>query len=289
MKINSISTQQYKYNNQQKGAKVNNSPAFKGFYETVAQSRPFRRLNGVVSRSDKTFTYLMLAESCWLSGFYMLNTLMNKKIDKEQKPQMIINDALVLGVSSAGSLFLDNKISGAYKKLTDKYFANPKNQQFYKELGKKVQEQAGANSAKNQLLAEIANGAEAVTTKLGDQLKGLVGKTGDLKAFEISADQLKELQGKVGEAVNANVGNLRKAKKAVSGCVDDVYERLAAKNETDKIVPGIDKLKTVIIFGIIYRYIGPVVVTPLANKISSKFFNKKADNADKTQATPEKK
>lgn len=289
MKINSISTQQYKYNNQQKGAKANNSPAFKGFYETVAQSKPFQGAIGKFAKSDKTFTALLLFESCWLSGFYMLNTLRNKKIEKEQKPQMIINDAMVLGVSSAGSLFLDSKISGAFTKLTDKYLANPKNQQFYKELGKKVQEQAGANSAKNQLLGEIANGAEAVTAKLGEQLKGLVGKAGDLKPFEISADQLKELQGRVGSAVNANTGNLDKAKDAVTGCIDDVYTNLAAKNEFNKIVPGINKIKTLIVFGIIYRYLGPVVVTPLANKISSKFFNKKADKADNAQATTEKK
>ena len=61
--------------------------------------------------------------------------------------------------------------------------------------------------------------------------------------------------------------------------IDDVYDKLAGKIEADKIIPGINKIKTLVIFGIIYRYLSPVIMTPIANKISAKFFDKK----DKTQ------
>lgn len=280
MKINSISNQQYKYNRNQKtsSANANNSPAFKGFYESVAQSKPFQSVIGRLAKSDKTFTHLMLAESCLLSGFYMINTLRNKKIEKEQKPQMVINDALVLGVSSAGALFLDDKVSNVVTKVANKYYSKPATQEFYKKLGLEAQKKMAGAAPKMQLLDEVVNGADAVAKKMGGQLKGLVGKAGELKPFEISPDGLTSLQGKVKEAVNSNSGNLDKAKEAVKGCVDDVYNALAAKKEADKILPGINKIKTLIIFGIIYRYLGPVVVTPIANKISSKFFDKKKDN-----------
>ena len=50
------------------------------------------------------------------------------------------------------------------------------------------------------------------------------------------------------------------------------------------------KLKTIVIFGLIYRYIGPVLVTPLANKISSKLFkNDKDSKTENTQKTQDKK
>jgi len=93
--------------------------------------------------------------------------------------------------------------------------------------------------------------------------------------FEISADKLKTIQTNVKNAISLNSGNIDKAKEAVKGCVDDAYDALAARKEIKDIIPGINKLKTIVIFGLIYRYIGPVIVTPLANKLSSKFFNKK--------------
>lgn len=304
MKINNISTQLYKQNNQCKGIKADNVPAFKGpvsntlasakdafvktcspLYEGLATSKPFRFVIGKAAKSNNVITALMVAESVYLSSFYMRSTLKNKKIDKEQKPQMLINDALVLGVSTATTLFLDNGINNLYQNMLDKHFANPKTQVFYKELGKKVQEQLGANSAKNQLLGEIANGAEAVTAKLGEQLSGLVGKAGDLKPFEISADKLSEIQTGVGNAIKNAGGNVDNAKKAVGGFVDDVYTNLAAKNEIDKIAPGLKKLKKLVIFGLVYRYLGPVVVTPIANKISAKLVKNKAEK----QAITEKK
>lgn len=303
MKINNISTQLYKQNNQCKGIKADNAPAFKGpipdalakakgvfvekgssRYEKLATSELFTKAVGKAAKSNNAITALMLAESIYLSSFYMLSTLFNKKIDKEQKPQMIINDALVLGVSSATTLFLDKSINGLYQKLLDKHFANPKTQEFYIDLGKKVQEQLGANSAKDQLLDKIANGTKAVTDKLDEQLKDLVGKTGKLKPFEISEAQLSKIKTDVGDAIK-NAGENSDKKQAVTQCIDKVYNQLAAKNEINKIEKGLKKLKSVVIFGLVYRYLGPVVVTPIANKISAKLVKNKTEK----QAAPEKK
>ena len=64
MRINSISTQQYTNNRvNNKNANPNNSPAFKGFYEKVAGSSKFQGIVGKLAKSDRTFTYLMVAES----------------------------------------------------------------------------------------------------------------------------------------------------------------------------------------------------------------------------------
>ena len=35
---------------------------------------------------------------------------------------------------------------------------------------------------------------------------------------------------------------------------------------------GIRKLKVLVVFGFIYRFVGPVAITPVANKLSSMFF-----------------
>ncbi|MBQ4123702.1 hypothetical protein IJD44_08310 [bacterium] len=175
-------------------------PSFKGFtpepvvnglsnfYSKVASKNGFQKLINKFSNSNKTFTHLMVAESILLSGFYMINTLRNKKIDKEQKPQMLINDTLTLGVSAAGAYLLDDKVSKAVSKITDNFMSADKHKEFY-------------------------------------------SKIENVEAFK----------------------------------------------------SGMSKLKTIVVFGLIYRYLGPVLITPLANKLSSKFFNKEK-GAEKAEA-----
>ena len=93
----------------------------------------------------------------------------------------------------------------------------------------------------------------------------------------------------VKNAVTDNAGHAEDAKNAVKGLVDDLYESSAAREQADKILPGFNKLKVLVIFGLIYRYLGPVVITPIANKISSKFFDKKSDEVKPEQAKPAEK
>jgi len=304
MKINSINSQ-YNYNKalKNKNQQPNAAPSFKGsvpqpvvnglskFYEGVAKTKPFQKFIKGFSNSNNTFTHLLVAESCILSGFYMINTLRNKKIKKEQKPQMLINDTLTLGVSTAGAYLVEDKITNVVAKASEKYFANHKD--FYTDLGKKAQE-AAKSSDKSKLLEkvgevagktgeELTKGIDDVAAMVGSHLKGIVGESGKLKTFQIEPEKLDAVKASVKNAVSGNAGNVDKAKDAVKGLVDDVYNSAAARSEADKIFSGINKLKVLVIFGIIYRYLGPVVITPIANKISSKFFDKKKDNTEKTQ------
>lgn len=260
-----------------------------GFYTKVASTSGFQKFAKAFSKSNNTFTHLLVAESCFLSGFYMINTLRNKKIKKEQKPQMLINDALTLGVSTAGAYLAEDKITNVVMKGAEKYISNHKD--FYTNLGKKTME-AAQSSPKADLLnkvgevagkagEELTKGLDDVASLMGNHLKGIVAEEGKFKAFAVSSDKLASVQSAVKEAVKNNAGNIDKAKEAVSGLVDDVYNSSAARAEADKILPGINKLKVLVIFGIIYRYLGPVVITPIANKLSSKLFDKKDDKAQK--------
>ena len=299
MKINSITPVQYKNTTtSQRMNKSQTNPAFKGivpkpivnglsnFYEGVASKGGFQKFIKWFSNSNKSFTHLMVGESIFLSGFYMINTLRNKKIKKEQKPQMVINDALTLGVSTAGAYLLDGKITNVVSKLAEKYFVNHKD--FYAQLGSKIKEAANEDLLKKVAEAVKVNepeklkaGVENVAKFAGEQLKGLVGKEGQLKAFQITPDKLSEVQNSIKQAVVNNAGDVQKASEAVKNAASDVFNSLAARAEADKIIPGINKLKTIVIFGIIYRYLGPVVITPIANKISAKFFDKKKPEKQK--------
>ncbi len=300
MKITSINSSY----NKNTHANRQNAPSFKGgltdgmasFYSNIAKTKPFQSFIKNFSRSDKTFTHLLIMESCFLSGFYMVNTLRNKKIEKEQKPQMIINDALTLGVSTAGAYFAEDKITNVVMKGAEKYFN--KHGDFYRELGKKAQEKM-TSSPKDDLLrkvgevasktgGELAKGLDDITETIGSHLKNIAGEEGKLKAFQITQDKMNTVKDSVKKTVKDNLGNADEAKNAVNGLVDDLYEASAAREQADKVLPGINKLKVLVIFGLIYRYLGPVVITPIANKLSSKFFEKKKENKDEQSKTVQK-
>ena len=293
MRVNSISSN-YQINRQQRTNRT--TPSFKGnvpapvvdglssFYGKVAKQDWFTNFIKSFSKSNKTFTHILAAESCLLSGFYMLTTLTNKKIKKEQKPQMIINDALTLGVSTAGAYFLDDKVSKMVSNLSDKYFL--KNQDFYISQAKEAAESAQKTGIMKLIGDAAAEASEdsikTITSEIGKHAEKLVAKGREIKAFEITSDKLKEVQEGISNAITANKGNADAAKKAATKFVDEVFDRLGGKIEADKILPGISKIKTLIIFGIIYRYLSPVIMTPIANKISAKFFDKK-QNTQKAQ------
>ena len=295
MRINSINnTYQYKTNKNNVNNNRKDIQSFKGvptaiteplsnFYEKVASTGGFQKFISKFSKTN-SFTHLMVAESCFLSGFYMINTLRNKKIKKEQKPQMLINDALTLGVSTSGAYLLDDKVTKVVDNLSNSYFT--KNQDFYinkaKESAKNLAQKTGImDDIFNAAKEASDDGINAVTRKIGEQLSGIVAKGNKTKALQISADKLKEDQEGVSNAIKSNKGNMEGATKAAAGLIDDVYDKLAGKVEADKVIPGINKIKTLVIFGIIYRYLGPVVVTPIANKLSSKFFSNKKENLEK--------
>ncbi len=297
MRVNNITNRYYNnYPSMQKGKQ--NNPSFNGFipepvvnhlsgfYNRVAKTLTFKNFINRFSTSDNSFKHLMFAESCFLSGFYMLNTLKNKKIKKEQKPQMIINDTLTLGVSSAGAYLLDGKVTNIVNKYAEKYFI--KHKDFYTQLGlnakealqKELLNKASEITAINDP-AKIQQGIEEAGNLVNTHLKQLVGEEGKLKAFQITKESLGEIQTKVKTAIKNNIKNADDAKKAVADLTDDVYKQLFARKEADRIIPGINKLKVLVILGLIYRFMGPVVITPIANKLSSKLFK---NTTDKKQA-----
>ena len=295
MKINSINNQYQlntRRNNIQNSSQRQQNPSFGGvkdviaeplsnFYDKVASTGKLQNFVTKFSRTN-SFTHLMVAESCFLSGFYMINTLRNRKIKKEQKPQMLINDAMTLGVATAGAYLLDNKVTNVVNKVADNYFKN--NADFYIDKAKDAAQKmaAGIKDDIGKATVDASDDAiSAITKKIGEQFKGMDKS----KAFQVTTDKLDEVAKNITSAIKSNKGNADKAKEAVAGTIDDIYGKLAGKVEADKIIPGINKIKTVVIFGIIYRYLGPVLVTPLANKLSSKLFDKKKPEEAKTQQT----
>ena len=283
-------------------------PSFKGgitdfavkpltkFYQNVAQSGAFKKGVAGFSASNKTFTHLMVLDSLILSTFYTINSLRNKKIEKEQKPQMVINDALTLGVSAAGSYLLDDKVSKVVSKFGEQYIDKQKD--YYKGIGQKAIDDMGDKAPIKELLSKV----EEVISLPKDKLEEGIKQVGDMfkehikpivsvddnvkKALMTNQDMVDDLAEKVTSTIKNAVkeGKTDDIAKVVSEKVGDAYKTVAARAKADNFLAGLNKLKVLVVFGMIYRYLGPVLITPVANKLSDKLFGKgKADKKAQTE------
>ena len=162
---------------------------------------------------------------------------------------------------------------------------------FYKQLGSETSE-----AAKTGLLDSVAKtvtskgdefkkGASEVANNITSTLSNIVAKEGKKDAFSISAEKLQEIQDGVKTAMKDNVGDIEKAQKSVKKLVDEAYDLSSAKTATmsPTMKAGLGKLKSLLVFGIAYRFLSPVLVTPIANKLSAKIFTNKDKEAEKTQ------
>lgn len=140
-----------------------------------------------IAKSNNGIAGLLFLDSVILSSFYMFNTARNKKIKKEQKLPLIINQGLVFAVSSLGTLTIDKLLQNKIGVLKDAF--------------------------KKLALKEFVDKSPAIleqeTKKIGITLKGL------------------------------------------------------------------DTCKSLLIFGMIYRFFTPVFITPVANKVSEKIQHNK--------------
>lgn len=298
-----------------------NNPTFKGITDfavkpltkisgEVANSNFFKKWISKFSASPKSFTHLMVLDSVILSTFYTINSLRNKKIEKEQKPQMVINDMLTLGVSAAGSYLLDDVISNKVTKLGEKFIKGAKvtveengvktKVPAYKTLGREALEKLGDNSPVKSLMTKV----DGLLDKKGDALKSGIDEVVEMFKLEMAPivnddkaqnafintkdaleDHSKELAKKVKGLVES-ANNPENRDKLVA-FVKEHFEDVQARAKADNFLAGLNKLKVLVVFGMIYRYLGPVLITPIANKLSDKLFGKDKNDkkANATTAT----
>lgn len=279
MKINSIKPQLNKIRQLAKKYNVINIAQAKAehgvtdMFSKVATKDGFQKGIGKFAKSNNTFAHLMVIESALLSGFYMFNTLRNKNIEKEQKPQMLINDTLVWGASTASTYLLENKISSWVSNQTTKYLGKENVQKFYQGLGEKAKE-----ASKTELFQKVS---EVSKDKLDDGLEVVSQTLGKHLGKALDKDKLDALKEGVKSTISTGInGSKDDLANALKDKVDDAYNLLGKKvTEIEKgnLKSGVNKLKTLVIFGLIYRFLGPVVMTPIANKLSAKLKARKQE------------
>ena len=245
---------------------------------------------------DKNYhAHLAAIVGCILSGFYMIDTAKSKTIEKDQKLPLILNQGVVCAFSTLGAYtlnnYLDKKINNIYelfsiakiedKKLQEhflKFKANP-------EYADVVERAALKNNKLKELFKKLEKKFEFTNNTIvfiKDELKkskdDAVAKSflKEIKNIDLQgrdkSDVLKELFFK-----RMNKSNLLKKvynRESMNNAVK-LYSELKQSEKLSNLLNGFKTAKALMIFALIYRFVSPVIATPIANKFSEKFEAKK--------------
>lgn len=188
--------------------------------------------------------------STLISGMYVVKTLENDKLDPEKRKTLAINDGLTWLISTMGAYWLDGR------------------------------------------LGERCN--NAITRSVANHLL----HNPDLKRKEVFGDwdpknlkiMMKEWYNHVKPDSKAGQELLQKlGKQSYSNILDFNVDVLQSPEITTKI-KGINALKSLFVFGMVYRYLVPVLVMKPANWIGEYIHKKNAQKAQEAQGVkPETK
>ena len=215
------------------------------FTSKFVDSKPLNWLADKLKNSNNLFQHCLTIGSVITSGLYMQRTLTNKELDKDRKNTLAVNQGLTFAVSTVGAYALDKYVKGWWDNVTARFAGHL--------LGdNKFYSDYLANKA-----AVIKENKELLAASKGSNIK----------------PELKEMP-----SVIKSIENNSFYKSLLSNAGDD------AKTLMTKVI-GMSPLRTMIVFGFVYRYFVPVVVTKPANILCEKYLaHKKAKTENKQNA-----
>ncbi len=219
---------------------------------------------------DKVVGHMQTAGSFIISGMYMAQTLRNDKLDEDRKKTLAVNQGLTLLFSTAGAYFLDNKLANFWNNnVSDKYVAKHLN-----------------------LSQDVPYPVERFSNMSADDIKQYAKAEKKWRKEEnlrLLKEGLKNHQEKIKKLYLENhPDDIELANFKKPNLMHYIEKGLKNKELTGKL-KGLDALKSLLVFGTVYRFVGPVAVTPLANWLGNTFFSGKQPQpikAENNQSAP---
>lgn len=207
------------------------------FTSKYIESKPIMYLAEKFKDSKNSYQHCLTVGSVITSGLYMERTYTNKKLEKDRRNTLVVNQGLTLALSTAGAYLLDKYLSGWWDNVTARFAGHL--------LGDK----------------DFYDGYLAKKQAIKEENKAIIakdGKNAELKSIDSVSDLVKKTE---------------------------LYKNLASSDKDAakvliKKLKGIGLLKTMIVFGFVYRYFVPVVVTKPANKLCDMYLERKRANKE---------
>ena len=269
--------------------------------------------------SENAVKHFLAVGSVITSGMYMHQTYTNQKMDKDRRQTLTANQFFTLVLSTAGAYTLDGYVKDWWKGLHEKYIRlNAAGNALWDGMNQKNEEISNKNSKINaDITAKVNSGELVPDLKISDdkELFKLANKfiksdknnmfTDKLKDIGIEVDgsgDKKALIKKLQQTIsNGNSEVIAKLKKAVQSedyvrkliepkiSIDDYIDKYGSEHAFDKDVlkklqvrsKGFSALRSILVFGFVYRFFVPLAVVKPTNWICDKYLeNKKAKQAE---------
>ena len=269
------------------------------YYGKFYQSNFAKKFIEKTSNVKNMTTHMSALGATLISGMYTVRTLQNDKLDPEKRKTLAINDVLTWGLSTAGSYLIDAKLANWWEGVTTRFAANyidskpeSKNAELLgdwdpKHIYKMMDEAPKiANDRINEMKAKLSpeefedwliNKARMTKDDLVDIPEQLTAKAymAAKKTFKDAPEKLNEWISKSGHTKES----LEKITKTVTKGVRDLNLDFLRDRRLTTLIDGMGVLKSLFVFGMVYRYLVPVLVMKPANKIGAYIHKKNAEKA----------
>lgn len=234
-------------------------------------------------------THMSALGATLISGMYTIRTLQNDKLDSEKRKTLALNDILTWGFSTAGSYLIDSSLAswwdGVTTRFTSNYLLKHPEAKRSKTLGDwnpaNIYEMMGKKFSKN---AKAKNIDELVEDA---RLKGYSIELKDGKYnFKLNGQYAERINARI-DKINSVINSpdykglrkpLEKIKADVITNVRDFNLDVLKNRRLTTLIDGMGVLKSLLVFGMVYRYLVPVLVMKPANKIGAYFHKKREEH-----------
>ncbi len=269
------------------------------YYEAFYRSKFSKKFLEKAKNVDNMTTHMSAIGATLISGMYTVRTLQNDKLDPEKRKTLALNDVMTWAISTAGSYFLDSKLANWWDGVTTRFVSNylldnpgakrlrtlgdwdPAN--IYEMMGKKFTKDANDKNI-NEIIKEFEAEGYQVTK---DAEKGKVSFLLSGRFVDAKNARIDQINKKI------NASDYHGLRKPLEFVKPDAFTNIrdfnldVLKNKRlTTLIDGMGVLKSLFVFGMVYRYIVPVLVMKPANKLGA-YLHKK--NAEKEQQQNTKK
>lgn len=238
----------------------------------ILDNKIFGKIADSLKNTKNLFQHCLTLGSIVTSGLYMQRTLVNKDLDKDRRNTLAVNQGITLVVSTIGAYTLDKYLKSWWENVTAKFVGH---QVADKNFAKDFKDIKSATKEINKALKSNTN---ADISQLIENSKS------NLKMSDAAVNILKE-------TINKSKDEAGKIKKLPSMSLNGFIDKLVKDKrilKPDRIlnnkIAGMGLLRSMIVFGFVYRFFVPVAVTKPSNMLCDKYLEyKKAKQAQNAQ------
>ena len=290
----------------------------KHFCRHIFDNKFIDRIAHTIRNSENAVKHFLAVGSVITSGMYMRQTLTNKKMDKDRRQTLAMNQLFTLILSTAGAYTLDSKLKNWWNKKHEQFMKlsengkaawigmqerNEKIKNENAQINKDITAKVLSGEIKSDLQVNSREELNKIAKKFiktdsngyfAEKLADIGIQVPDTKDWKTLAKRVEDVIAEGSQSRNTEILKRIQAEDYVRKLIeptlniDQYLERYGKNNvftDLEKLKiqsKGFGALRPILVFGFIYRFLVPLAVVKPTNYLCEKYLaNKKAKEAAK--------